>query len=520
MKKLFFSYRRPSWPFTQHLAFELERRLEVTVFVDFQNTDSTDFEYGTLRSLRESDAMLVIVSEHTFAPERIHQEDDWVRREIREALRLDIPILMACIDGVLPPPGLPEDIGRIYTKQAIRFYPEFFEAGLERLADFIGSGTTIPLRPHPGKRKTGPNRTVNPLPQDAIDQLNQYIDRAASLLDAGSVDDAISLLDQLLDGELPSAYQRVIAVMREKAEAASRYAAIAKLVEIKSTRHAGCQELGSFRRDHPTFGDPQNLRSHCPKPRSVDLLPKPFAWVDIPAGPVTLRESVEVKSYFGTSRWYLLPHFMMGKYPVTNAQYLKFVEDGGYQDATWWTIDGWRIRQKHGWSEPQFWSNDRWNLPDHPVIGVSWYEAMAFCQWLRTTTGENISLPTEQQWQRAAQGNLPRLYPWGDHFDPRNCNCSAQSSLRTNGTTPVTKHVPHGESPFGLADMAGNVWEWCVTIYDTGRESLEGTDNRVQRGGSWKNEFAHMVRTEHRRQYAPQERRDNVGFRLIRMEGH
>jgi pentatricopeptide repeat protein len=518
MKKLFFSYRRNSWPFTRQLASDLEQRLDASIFVDFQSMDETDFESGILRNLRESDAVLVIVSEHTFNRERIHQEGDWVRREIREALILNKPVVMACVDGLLPPPDLPEDILPICTKEGVRFFPEFFEAAVERLAVFIGRTTTIPLRarviaPIPPPYFPPPPPSMHPPPAP-----HEGLQEAATLLESGDFDEALTLLDRMSDQNLTPTYHRAVDVLREKAAASARYAAIGKLIEIKSTREAGCQELVRFRADHPAYGDPAKLRGYCPRPRSIDLLPKPFAWVDVAAGSVTLVESSGEKSYFGESRQYLVPPFTISKYPVTNAHYLKFVEDGGYHQSEWWTEDGWRVKQKYGWLEPLLWADDRWNQPDHPVAGVSWYEAVAFCRWLSLTTGEVIRLATEQQWQRAAQGNLPRHYPWGDDFNPRFCNSSAQTDLRLNGTTPVTRYLGKGESPFGVADMAGNIWEWCLTIYDNGRGVLEGTEDRVLRGGAWNTEFAHMLRTEHRRRYAPHERRGHVGFRITRSD--
>src|SRR5262249_6182831 len=114
--------------------------------IDFIGMDETDFESSILQNLRASDAVLVIVTEHTFE-DRIHEEDDWVRREIREALTLNKPIIMALVDGLLPPENLPDDIRAIQGKEGIRFFPEFFDAGVQKLADFIVKVTPIQRRP-------------------------------------------------------------------------------------------------------------------------------------------------------------------------------------------------------------------------------------------------------------------------------------------------------------------------------------------------------------------------------------
>src|SRR5690606_7996748 len=102
MAHIFISYRRKSWPFTHRLAEELYRRLDAEIFVDFTGVDEADFEHAILRNLRESDAVLLVVSEHTFAADRIHRDNDWVRREIREALVHHKQLILVCVDGLLP----------------------------------------------------------------------------------------------------------------------------------------------------------------------------------------------------------------------------------------------------------------------------------------------------------------------------------------------------------------------------------------------------------------------------------
>ncbi|MBN1428316.1 MAG: SUMF1/EgtB/PvdO family nonheme iron enzyme [Anaerolineae bacterium] len=136
---IFISYRRKTWPFTHRLAEKLRARLGAKVFVDTDSIDDDDFDTSILKHLRGSDIFVLVVSEYTFDPERIHRESDWVRREIREALSLDLPIVLAMIDGYAPPPldQLPADIQQITTKQGIEFYPVYFDAGIEKLATFI-----------------------------------------------------------------------------------------------------------------------------------------------------------------------------------------------------------------------------------------------------------------------------------------------------------------------------------------------------------------------------------------------
>lgn len=241
------------------------------------------------------------------------------------------------------------------------------------------------------------------------------------------------------------------------------------------------------------------------RPRSVDLLPAPFGWVEIP------RRG-----------------YSIAKYPVTNAQFALFVEAGGYRERQWWTKAGWKAREQgwhydYGrkpsgtpWTEPRFWREAKWNGPEQPVAGVSWYEAVAFCLWLSDVTGEKIMLPTEEQWQYAAQGDDGRMYPWGDAWDCQRCNNSVPP-CKSNGTTPVTRYEGRGDSYFGVVDMAGNVWEWCLTDYDSRSNDVNSdAAKRVLRGGSWYGDQTDFFRCGDRYGVDPRGWSINFGFRPAR----
>jgi len=192
-----------------------------------------------------------------------------------------------------------------------------------------------------------------------------------------------------------------------------------------------------------------------------------FDWISIPPGKVTLE----------TGQTFTVPAFAITRLPVTNADYDLFVRaEDGYARPEWWAFsqDAQAFHAEN--PAPPYTAHPGDNLPR---TNVSWYEAVAFSRWLSAQLGQHISLPTEQQWQRAAQGDTGWRFPWGDQFDPSRCN------FNTDGPTPVGQ-FPDGASPFGVLDMAGNVWEWCLNDYYTGSTdiSLPATD-RVLRGGSW-----------------------------------
>ena len=230
-------------------------------------------------------------------------------------------------------------------------------------------------------------------------------------------------------------------------------------------------------------------------PDSVtNILPPPFDWVEIPAGRVMLETCDYDRhfSYLKHDTAFEVPAFAIARYPVTNAQYAKFVEAGGYHQEKWWTAAGWEARnqgvtwQGRGrgweptgipWTEPANWPGEA----EHPVVGISWYEAVAFCQWLSAVSGEMVILPTEQQWQRAAQGDDGRVYPWGNRKPDRElCNFGEN----VDQITPVTQY-PKGASPYGVMDMSGNVPDYTRTAYRTGDTALDGDAHRCIRGGAF-----------------------------------
>lgn len=130
--------------------------------------------------------------------------------------------------------------------------------------------------------------------------------------------------------------------------------------------------------------------------------------------------------------------FFIGKYPVTNAQYAVFAEAQGVP----FDVPAGRA--------------------NHPVVRVSWEEAVSFCDWASQVSGQQVRLPREAEWEKAARGADGRLYPWGNIWNPLALNTAEQGP---SDVTPVDMHSPAGDSPYGVADMAGNVWEWLADWY-------------------------------------------------------
>ncbi len=227
-----------------------------------------------------------------------------------------------------------------------------------------------------------------------------------------------------------------------------------------------------------------------------------------------------------------LDGYAIARYPTTNAMFARFVAAGGYADARWWpeaiADDCWAAGQVRDYylglrSQPAYWYGPRWNNPAQPVVGVSWYEAVAYCRWLTAALddGHIYRLPTEAEWERAARGERGTRYPWRDEWREDHCN-SREAGL---GVTSPVGLFPQGAAEGPVHDMAGNVWEWCRDWYGEGyyaacRDARNPGgpgkgEYRVLRGGSWYNDRS-VCRCAYRLWYVPGSGSDDRGFRCVR----
>jgi len=258
-----------------------------------------------------------------------------------------------------------------------------------------------------------------------------------------------------------------------------------------------------------------------PLPAVLTLEKAGIEMIRIPAGEFLMGSPKgEGKDYEHPQHPLILPDYYIARTPVTNAQFAGFVEDGGYRRKEFWTKSGWQVREEQIWTQPRLWTDKKWNHPDYPVVAVSWYEALAYARWAGGT------LPSEAEWEKAAgwdpRAGRKRRYPWGDEWNPNWCNSKGKGPGRT---TPVAAYSPQGDSFYGCADMAGNVWEWCRSRYvgypydpDDGREDLEGDARRVLRGGSFRN-LEWYIRCADRYWLDPGLRSYDWGFRVVDAPG-
>jgi formylglycine-generating enzyme required for sulfatase activity len=241
--------------------------------------------------------------------------------------------------------------------------------------------------------------------------------------------------------------------------------------------------------------------------------------------------------------------YWLARYPVTTAQYMAFVDGSGYGERRHWTEAGWQRKEAEGWAGPRAFG-ESYDLANHPVVGVSWYEALAFCRWLteemrarlcETMTSLEARLPTEAEWEKSARGGLQvpresvvglpvlrpdasvvdnpdpaRRYPWGSEPEPERAN---YGDTRI-GSTSAVGCFPGGVTPYGAEEMSGNVLEWCATPWQEDYRDyqddydLEDDTVRVLRGGAFFNN-QRFVRCAYRYRDVPDHRYFNLGFRVV-----
>lgn len=271
-------------------------------------------------------------------------------------------------------------------------------------------------------------------------------------------------------------------------------------------------------------GNPQNaqlqefvgslLREIAPTPVPTSSprrlqTPVAFDWCHVPAGPFYMGSTPQqIEQIFelgqeGPQKLQYVDEYSITRTPITNAQFAQFTSTTGY------TTTAEKSGSEQTWQHPT--GPNSTAKMDHPVVCVSWHDALAFCDWA------GVKLPSEVQWEKAARGDDARIYPWGDDVpNEEHCNFN-----RNVGTTTAVGKYPNGVSLYGCLDMAGNVWEWTSSLYkpypydaNDGREDLEDSGTRMLRGGSC-NVNDNYVRCAVRFYFDPTVDNYDIGFRVM-----
>lgn len=222
--------------------------------------------------------------------------------------------------------------------------------------------------------------------------------------------------------------------------------------------------------------------------------------------------------------------FLIGRFPVTNDEYARFVRATGYAPPSVRDLPlvaAGRADLFRALSAPYAW--DRPVPPTgrggHPVVLVRYDDAVAYCDWLSSTIARLVRLPTEAEWEKAARGGAEgRRYPWGDAIEPSHGNYLSDPAAKPQrGTRPTGTYEPNG---YGLYDVAGNVWEWVSDWYSADYYGLGDARDpigppagsmRVVRGGSWLNDDLSMLRCAYRHKVPPDTYAYSIGFRIVCM---
>lgn len=293
--------------------------------------------------------------------------------------------------------------------------------------------------------------------------------------DKGSREDGVIRLGQLLTDSQES--------MKTLAKQSLEYISHQDISD--DVRVAALRVLGVLR-DKDNI-DRQLIETEFPAKDYVKHLP---VFLSIPEGNFIIGcDNPSMPSEESPQHLLHLPEFQISRTQITNLQYAFFVSDTGYKLPYHWSD----IRRLHEYN-------------NHPVVNVSWYDAMAYCNWFTNkmqTMGlldkqDIIRLPSEAEWEKAARGENGFAYPWGKNFLPEFCNFSENN---IENTTPVDTY-PHAASPYGCLDLAGNTWEWTLSLWGTslhkcqftypynpndGRENIYADERyrRIIRGGGY-----------------------------------
>jgi formylglycine-generating enzyme required for sulfatase activity len=265
-------------------------------------------------------------------------------------------------------------------------------------------------------------------------------------------------------------------------------------------------------------GEPVDAIEPVEESSAQPIAPPPPAspdWLYIPAGSYKLGDSRHAAEQ--PAHTVDLPAFEVARLPVTNREFAQFMADGGYANPDWWTPEGWAQIVENGLRSPAFWNRPEHfsgiAFPDHPVVGVSWYEALAYASW------KGVRLPREAEWETACRGPEGAIYPWGPDWE------NGRTNTRENGPGHLlpSDAYPGGASGWGCLDLIGNTFEWTSSLYKPypyqmgdGREDLRSRQPRTLRGCAWGYKGPYFTRASYRFFNGPATRQADIGFRCVR----
>ncbi len=496
--RLYLSYAQSDAPYCMELVECLHGIHEI--WYDQRQTFDDRWRQEILRRLNWCDAFLYLLSAESLTSRKC--QDEW-----RFAKEVACCVLALHTEAGIVVPSEFEQHTVLDLSQGLN--PANQRMLLNRLLEterHLQAKTAEPWKatPAPNHARNAP-ASGSPLLQIG-GNAGEVLAEGIKALNRGEYDSAMHLLQQAQESgpaspyvDVPSLLAQTQANLQEDTSrklAEQLYPPIRELVRSPYHRDLGCQAFASFQRDFPHY-DPDQLAAAC--------APSPLAhlhWRNISEGETVIRQGDRRVKYW-------LEAYRISRYPITHAQFQSFIEaDGGYRAERWWQFS----EEARSWHQNQPHPVDaRFPCENHPREQVSWFEAVAFCAWLSELLQFEVRLPSEAQWQRAAQGDDERNYPWGSQFQARRCNCAEANHQQT---TAVAAH-PQGASPFAVEDLVGNVWEWCEDEAPPLTEEilLNPPTRRLLRGGSFLS-TADRLSVTAVQTLLPGNRAATVGFRV------
>lgn len=534
--KIFVNYRRADDPdFVQHMrTWFMIRYGRENVFMDFDTIpEFARFEDFIREKVRESDAVIAVIG-HSWLDLLKERErsgkPDFVRIELEEALKFQKVIAPICIKGAPVPYSeeIPHHLQPIFQRNVaeLRDGRDILE-DIQRIMDSLEK--QLSRQGVAWEEIEQPQvETALSKPQIAFD-IWEAADHFSQAYEQGDWPNALGWIMRIRESgaaipeffKLDEMEAEISEILRGEEEARRRremadhqYRFVRYMVRLRRPPEdirAGLEEVWvlepGYDPDHLAESLPVVQGQQPPRPNPSGavrrLIGEPFEWVEIPDGFVILEGAT---SYGGTMGGkFEVQAFAIAKYPVTNAQYQEFIEaSDGFRNPQWWEFSEHAARWygDHPYPADTAFAGD-----DLPRTNINWYEALAFCNWLGHKTRQNILLPTEHQWQRAAQGDDRRHFPWGMEFHQNRCNFYASAP------TPVT-HYPKGASPYGVMDLCGNVWQWGLNEWGGASTDITTNRPRAVRGGTWWATSDEVLRCTYRFGMFPNLRLDGGGFRV------
>ncbi|MCB0100741.1 MAG: SUMF1/EgtB/PvdO family nonheme iron enzyme [Anaerolineales bacterium] len=429
-----------------------------------------DWNLEIEKAIEATDVILVCLSNNSITKE------GYVQREIRIALDYadykpegTLFIIPVRLEECTPP------------KRLARWqYADYFEGSRER--GFERLRTSLERRAN--SLELNPQKEIQPLVEKETSEIKPRVNKQKKT-------ESVTL-------KVDPLFEECVKFAQERGQISA--AMIKSKIRIGYTRAS--QILFAMERERiigPAEGEMQihKVLNFAPKSSQTSLpsqnkltLSNGMEFMRVPAGEFLMGEGNEQHSVD-------IPYdYWMAHFPVTNAQYSQF--------------------KKKDFGEGK---------EKHPVVGVSWNDAIEYCQWLNQILisefkNQNLilRLPTEAEWEKAARGTDGREYPWGNQFDKNKCNTHEGGK---GDTTPFSLFSPQGDSPYGCADMSGNVWEWTHSLYkpypyniNDGRENEKGSGTRILRGGSFLS-VSDLARCGFRLGNSPVYGDWSLGFRVV-----